>query len=268
MAQTGAFQIIGHRGVPCDAPENSLAGFQRAMELGLTHVECDLQLSRDGHVVLMHDRTVDRTTDGSGRLSYLTLDEIRGLDCGSWFHPRYAGERVPTLEELLDVVGGECHAVLEIKEADRYVEATSRIAEVVEARGLVEQVSITSFYWEALEEARRISPGIEVQALIHSLDGTVAVEGSPLPICYAGIDELLADPRVNFVDVLCPRADDVNDRTVSLLKGLGFSVRAWGARTDCRGEIMRLLRCGIDGMTVDHPEIVRAVCRQWRGPGS
>ncbi len=82
MAKTGAFHIIGHRGVPVDAPENSPASFQRARELGLTHIKCDLQLSRDEHVVLMHDSTVDRPRTGPGgyRISLWTRSEE--LDCG------------------------------------------------------------------------------------------------------------------------------------------------------------------------------------------
>lgn len=94
-------RVIGHRGAAAHAPENTLAGFRKAAELGARMVEFDVKLTRDGVPVVLHDDTVDRTTDGTGAVRDLGFAEIRALDAGGWFAPAFAGARVPTLEEVL-----------------------------------------------------------------------------------------------------------------------------------------------------------------------
>lgn len=95
--------IVAHRGLLQHAPENTLANFRACLELRLGF-EFDVEKTRDGHLVCLHDSTVDRTTDGTGRVSELTLSEIRQLDAGSWFDPQFAGEKVPTVEEVLSLI--------------------------------------------------------------------------------------------------------------------------------------------------------------------
>src|SRR6478736_95849 len=94
--------VIAHRGASGNAPENTLAAFKKAVALGASFVETDLQLSRDAHFVAMHDDTVNRTTNGQGAVHDMTLTELRRLDAGSWFGSEFAGERIPTLEEILE----------------------------------------------------------------------------------------------------------------------------------------------------------------------
>ncbi|XZE53606.1 glycerophosphodiester phosphodiesterase [Planctomycetaceae bacterium SH139] len=95
--------VVAHRGLLRHAPENTLANFRACLEVRLGF-EFDVERTKDGHLVCIHDDTVDRTTDGSGRISQLTLDEIRKLDAGSWFDSKFAGEQVPTIEEVLELV--------------------------------------------------------------------------------------------------------------------------------------------------------------------
>ena len=95
--------VAGHRGNPAECPENTMASFRNAMEAGLDMIELDIQMSADGELVIMHNFTVDETTDGSGRIRDMTLKEIRSLDAGSWFDKKFRGERVPLFEEFLDL---------------------------------------------------------------------------------------------------------------------------------------------------------------------
>ena len=90
---------IAHRGFSSQYPENTLLSFQKAIDLGVGLLELDLQLTRDGHLIVLHDKTVDRTTDGSGQAVDLTLDEIKRLDAGGWLAPEFAGQRIPTFME-------------------------------------------------------------------------------------------------------------------------------------------------------------------------
>src|SRR5712692_10539889 len=94
--------VVAHRGASGHAPENTLAAFRKAVALGATFIETDLQLSRDAHFVAIHDEAVNRTTNGQGAVHGMTLTELRRLDAGSWFGSDFAGERIPTLEEILE----------------------------------------------------------------------------------------------------------------------------------------------------------------------
>jgi glycerophosphoryl diester phosphodiesterase len=109
------FMVIAHRGASSCAPENTLAAFDLAIRMGVRHIEFDVHSSRDGHLVVIHDDTLDRTTNGSGPVSNHTLGALRELDAGSWFGAAFAGERVPTFDDVLSRYGGRIHIHAEIK---------------------------------------------------------------------------------------------------------------------------------------------------------
>ncbi len=98
---TSGFTVIAHRGASSYAPENTLAAFDLAIQMGVSHIELDVHFTRDGHVVVIHDETVDRTTNGSGPVTSHALAALQGLDAGSWFGGKFAGQRIPTFEEIL-----------------------------------------------------------------------------------------------------------------------------------------------------------------------
>ena len=117
--ETGVVRhVIAHRGSSTDRPENTLAAVQRAIEAGATAIEIDVRTTRDGHLVVLHDRRVDRTTNGKGDVGEMSLAEIRQLDAGSWFDPKYQDQRVPTMAELLKLCREhEIDALLDLKES-------------------------------------------------------------------------------------------------------------------------------------------------------
>ncbi|MBL9165179.1 MAG: hypothetical protein JNL18_20805 [Planctomycetaceae bacterium] len=113
----GRTQIMGHRAGGTLAPENTLAAVAKGFEVGIDLIEIDLHLTSDGHAVVLHDDTVDRTTNGTGPVSSKTLAQVKALDAGSWFSPQYAGEKIPTLTELLQYVDGRARILLDVKVA-------------------------------------------------------------------------------------------------------------------------------------------------------
>jgi glycerophosphoryl diester phosphodiesterase len=164
---------IAHRGASARAPENTLAAFAAAIADGADAVELDVQRTRDGVPVVLHDPTLDRTTDGTGPLAATTLSALRRLDAGAWFDPRFRGERVPTLEEALECVRGRCGLNVELKiaparggtlrsRARRSREEAALLAEAV--AGVLEQVRfdgfllLSSFSAAALRAARAAMP--------------------------------------------------------------------------------------------------------------
>lgn len=155
-ALMGVEQVVAHRGSSLDRPENTLASFRRAIEAGATTVEVDVRTTRDGHLVVLHDATLDRTTTGSGRVRDLTLDEVRQFDAGRWFDPKYAGERVPTLKEILILCDGQVEVLLDLKEkGEEYARA---VAAEITAHGSPDQTIVGVRSVEQARQFRRLLP--------------------------------------------------------------------------------------------------------------
>jgi len=153
-----AVLVIAHRGACGHAPENTLAAFRKAIALGAAFVETDLQLSRDAHFVAIHDDTVNRTTNGQGAVHDLTLAELRRLDAGAWFGSEFAGERIPTLEELLEF--SKQHDVvfyLELKPGGSWGGEHALIGALRES-GEIPRTVVISFDAAILESLRKIEP--------------------------------------------------------------------------------------------------------------
>lgn len=152
---------IAHRGASDRYPENTLLAFERALELQADAVECDVHLSADGEVVVIHDPTVDRTTDGHGEVAAMTLEELRRLDAGVRKHPRFAGQRIPTLSEVLEMVRGRAQIFIELKGTSP--ELPRRLVEVVRAGGMAEAAWLFTANRAVLEELRRLAPEMRIR---------------------------------------------------------------------------------------------------------
>lgn len=136
---------VGHRGTVHLAPENTLAAFRKAIELGVDLVEIDVRETRDGHLIIMHDATVDRTTNGKGRVTDLTLEEIKRLDAGSWFSPKFAGEPVPTLDEALSLMKGRALPDIDFKAG-----TPEKLVGTLSRHGLLGKVTLYCGDWDLL----------------------------------------------------------------------------------------------------------------------
>lgn len=169
MTLDGRTRVIAHRGFSGVAPENTLAAFQKAIDAGADMFELDVLLSRDGHVVVIHDDTVDRTTDGEGPVAAKSLAELKALDAGSWFDPAFAGERIPTLEEALELAQGRILVNVEIKTEAVTDHVEGGIADetlaLVRRLGMMDQIVISSFDPRALAHARQLEPGVKTASL-------------------------------------------------------------------------------------------------------
>ncbi|NLF17437.1 MAG: glycerophosphodiester phosphodiesterase [Lentisphaerae bacterium] len=158
--------IEAHRGASDECPENTLSAFRRAVELGAASIELDIHETKDGELVVMHDETVDRTTRGKGRLAALTLAELRALDCGAWKHARFAGERIPTLAEALEL--SRAHGVRFNVEVKAF--SSPRAAERLV--GLLREYApaggthvVSSFHVDALLQVRQADAGVPLAML-------------------------------------------------------------------------------------------------------
>ena len=201
--------VIAHRGASGHAPENTLAAFRKALSLGAAFIETDLQLSRDAHFVAIHDDSVNRTTGGQGAVKDLTLAELRTLDAGSWFGSEFTGERIPTLEELLDF--SKKHDVvfyLELKPTGTWGGEHALIGALRES-GEIPRAVVISFDSAILESLRKIEPTLMTGLLY---DGQIerpierAVEIGARQLAVRGdlvTPALLAEARKKDLQVVC-----------------------------------------------------------------
>ncbi len=161
-AAQGVERIVAHRGAMLERPENTIAAIERAIEAGATAVEIDIRTSRDGRLVLMHDAKVDRTTDGTGRVSDLSWAELMALDAGSSFDPKYAAERVPSLEQTLKACRGRIDVQLDLKEDGAAY--ADRIAACVKAHGEPSRIMVAV---QSVKQAHQIKERLpQVSTLI------------------------------------------------------------------------------------------------------
>ena len=170
---------IAHRGASSAAPPNTLAAFEKAVELGADGIEFDVHLSADGVPVVIHDFTVDGTTDGSGRVAEMTLAQLEQLDAGSSFDPAFAGERIPTLVQVLETCGNRLLLNIELKDLSLRDSGLERaVIAQVEQRGLGNRVILSSFNPFSLRRAKKIAPRIPV--------GLLYAPNLPLPCAAHG----------------------------------------------------------------------------------
>ena len=167
--EAGRVHVCGHRGYSLHYPENTIAAFKAAKDAAASTVEIDVMLSKDGDAIVLHDHKVDRTTDGHGFAADLTLQEIRALDAGATFDPRFAGTRLPLLAETLEWAKREdMGVVLEIKEYERPEPAVERVADLLDATGTTDRVLVLSFDHVVLKHMVEAHPGIRTEAITHA----------------------------------------------------------------------------------------------------
>jgi glycerophosphoryl diester phosphodiesterase len=160
--------IIAHRGNSSECPESTLAAFRSALEIGVDMIEFDVWWTADRGLAVMHDATVDRCTDGSGEIERMTLAQLRRLDAGSWKHPHFAGERVPTLSEALAVIAPPTAVNLHVKTRAEDPAFEQQLYDEIAASSATDRVLVVHDWWTSLERVRDIDQGVELCLLPQS----------------------------------------------------------------------------------------------------
>jgi len=219
-------KVIGHRGARDLEPENTIRSFQKALDLGVDTIECDVHMTSDGHIVLMHDHTVDRTTDGSGRVNDLTFDAIRALDAGK-------GQQVPTLQELLDLVQGRVELHIELKDPTALEPALATVND----NHVRDGVFLTCGDTDVLKRLRSLDSEIRVEHIF----------GDPPK---DAIDRALS---VNAKRTSC-RFDHLTQQFVDAAHAHGMEVIAWPPNTP--DDQRFAMGFGVDLICTDRPDVL------------
>jgi glycerophosphoryl diester phosphodiesterase len=232
---------IAHRGAPREAPENTLAAFRCALDAAAPAVEFDVQRTRDGRLVVIHDQTVDRTTGGRGPVSALTFEELRRLDAGRWFDPAFAGERVPSLDEVLDLVRGRAFVLLEIKNGPVFYEGIeSQIADTLRRHDMVDAVLVMSFDHPAVRAMRRALPEVAT-GIVYS----------------ARLADAVGAARAADASAVCPIWHLLTAGVVAEAHAAGLGVFPW--TIDDEPAMRRSIEWGVDGVTSNDVRLLRRV---------
>ncbi len=240
--------IFAHRGASAQAPENTLAAFELACDQGAPAIELDAKLSADGEVVIIHDPTVDRTTNGHGRVAGLSLAALRELDAGSSFSGRYRGQKIPLLEEVFESAGGRMLINVELTNyntrGDRLVE---KVCALVRKHHLEQGVIFSSFLASNLSRAARLLP--EVPRGLLAMNGWLGGWARSFGFSFG-----------NYA-ALHPNLADVNRREVSRVHRLKRRIHVWTVNKI--EDILQLKEWGVDGIFTDDPQAaLRAIGRQ------
>ena len=232
--------IVAHRGYRQKYPENTLAAFKAAVEAGVSMIELDVNFSRDRKVVVIHDATLERTTDGHGAVSDNTMAELKKLDAGSWFDPRFADQHLPELSEVLDLVNGRARVNIEIKahayEHNHPPDAIEKqVVELVKQKNMQDSVLISSFEIDILVQIASMQEPAAI-----ALISKTPVSNRIIEICTSlkvfswHPDHLIVTPR------------QVDMMHVAGLKVFPYNV-------DTYEDYVKMMKMKVDGVITDDP---------------
>ena len=237
---------IAHRGASAAAPQNTLAAFRRALELGADGVELDVHLSADGVPVVMHNFNLEESTDGAGHITDKTLAELKELDAGSKFAPEFAGERIPTLAQVFETLEGKMLVNVELKDiSPSGVGLEAPVVEVVRKYGMEKKVLFSSFNPFTL---RRIRP--------HARDipsGLLVAHDLPIQLRRAWLAPFTPHEARH------PDAEMTDERLVKWCHARKLRVNVWTVNEPV--EMKRLIALGVDGIITDVPDVQSTLVR-------
>lgn len=232
--------LVAHRGSSTFAPENTLAAFQQALTDGADAIELDVRLSHDGEVVVIHDARLERTTNGRGKVRDCSLQELKRLSAGAWFHQRFSSERIPTLDDVFECVGGEMGVNIEIKTelSRRFTgEIVERCIHVVRRHRASGYVMISSFHHPFVNYAKALDPGITAGVLYH-----------PVRHYRRSASVLVAAANADFF--ICHR-NAIQGKNIRRIHKNGYLVGAY--TVDTNKSLEQMLGIGVDCVFSNNP---------------
>ncbi len=234
---------VAHRGATGYAPENTLAAFDKGVEMKSDYIEIDVQRSKDGELVVIHDTTVDRTTDGTGYIKDLTFEQLRQLDAGSWKGEQFTGEKIPSFSEILDRYRGKTGILIELKAPELYPGIEEQVTQELTQRNLDrpnnEKIIIQSFNFESMKKMNTLLPNVPIGVLTSSKAHTAP----------EALKEFSA-----YADYFNPSYGIVTKELVAEVHGLGMKISSWTVRSQEAADF--LIEMGVDAIITDYPDYV------------
>ncbi len=239
---------MAHRGASDKAPQNTMAAFEKAIEMGADFIELDVHLTKDDEIVVIHDKTVDSTTDGSGKVSEMTLEEIKQLDAGSYFDENFKGEQIPKLEEVLDLAKGEIGLNIELKtRRGKNKGIENKVLNLIEEKNFDEELMFSSFSFESMEKIKELDEDKKVGLIYITL---------PITAWHATRNH----KKNHWADAANLWHWTVGKRHLRKLQDLGVEVNVW--TPDGEKKIKKMAKAGVDGIITNKPGFAKEVIDQ------
>jgi len=241
--------VIAHRGASGTAPENTLAAIEQAIADQADWVEIDLRQTADNALVVLHDKSVKRTTNGRGKVNNMTLEQLRKLDAGSWFSPRFSEERIPTLDEVLETVKGRCKLLIEVKSDQKQLDVLAHnLALTIQRHQAHEWCVVQSFGSIVLEALSNLDDTLVLNKL--------AVYKHPsLPFVYDGSVQTKNLLKLDYLTAINLNYKYLTRRAIRSIHSKGKHIFCWTVNKP--RAIRKLIRWGVDGIITDYPHRVR-----------
>jgi glycerophosphoryl diester phosphodiesterase len=234
------FIVMAHRGASAAAPENTLIAYKKAIEMGADYAELDVRQTKDGAIVLMHDKTVHRTTGVKGFVWDLTLEELKQLEAGSWFGEEYRGEPIPALEEVIRLVKGRMNLNIEVKISEHEPGIAQRVVDIIRSEDFSENCMITSFDVETVRTFKKIAPDLKTGLIFDK--------------------EYRSDVFEGDWEILSSNYKLVDAEFMRLARNSVKKTYAWTVND--REEMLRLIGLGVDGIITDKPDLLKSVLQE------
>lgn len=245
-AQSLSYTLIAHRGLSSVAPENTLPAIEKALELGVDRIEIDVQMTRDGEVILMHDRTLNRTTSGKGAVRNHDLKEIQSLDAGSWFGHDCNGIMVPTLQQTLELINGRCLLMIEVKNHSGYTPGIERkVAEIIRSHNAGSWCVVISLKHRVIRNFHDHEPDIRLH---RSYVGKIPW----LPLWLDGFITLRGFKQYPYVEEFNLNKSFITKCILKKAGRMGKRINAWTDDQPKHAE--KLIRRGVNGIITNYPQ--------------
>ncbi|PZD93948.1 glycerophosphodiester phosphodiesterase [Paenibacillus sambharensis] len=238
--------VVAHRGASLHAPENTMAAFHKAVEMGAHVIELDVRLTKDGIPVVIHDAKVNRTTSGKGKVAGLTFKQLRELDAGLYFHPSFAGERIPSLAEVLDTFSPVTRLLIELKDPKQYPGIEKAVAGMLKERSLDNSASsgivVQSFDRSSLQKLKELLPQLSIGILVTGAGKLRTRELKKI---------------AQYADYINPSRKGLSTWTIRLIQANGMKVYVWDIRSERQAAAM--IKAGADGIMTKNPEFLHSL---------
>jgi len=240
--------VIAHRGSSKEAPENTIAAFRLALEQGCDGIELDIHLSADRRVIVCHDATIDRTTNGTGAILDMTAAQLQQYDAGSWFGESFAGERLPLLDEVLDLVSASIGINIEIK-CYQHPDVIGTVLELLQSRNRLDSVFFSSFSHDCMVNLKQAAPSARV-GLLYDKDAAAD--------CLSYFNRQQVDGYS-----LHPHQACVDGAYIEAAKRQGLQIYPW--TVDDPERLQELIRSGASGIITNRPQLMRELLAETKG---
>ncbi len=243
-------KVIAHRGASAYAPENTISAFKKAFELGVDILEIDVHQTNDRELVVLHDGTVNRTTNGKGKVKNISFEELRKLDAGSWFSNDFIGEKIPSLREVFEITPDSIILLIEIKKGSKtYPGVEKRVVQLIKEYKFENRVILKSFDDKTLQELKNLAPEIPRLKVF---------------VGQISFLNIVVDYTLNFGNVLDDDVQYIQAHWFGVTKCFiakahkkGYKVYVWDVNNEKR--MKELILMGVDGIETDYPDLLKKV---------